>query len=74
VAEAYLKFLYTPAAQNVIAQHYYRVSDRGVSARYRQQFRPTRILTVERTLGGWEAVTKEHLAPGGLLDQVSARK
>ena len=27
VAEAYLNFLYTPQAQKLIAQHYYRPSD-----------------------------------------------
>lgn len=71
VAEAYLKFLYTPQAQNILAKHFYRVSDRSVSANYRQQFTQTRILTVETTLGGWDKVTKEHFASGGLLDQVS---
>src|SRR5262249_48280204 len=52
VAEAYLKFLYMPQAQNILAQHFYRVSDRSVSANYRQQFTPTRILTVEQVYGG----------------------
>ncbi|CAN7142406.1 thiosulfate ABC transporter substrate-binding protein CysP [Phenylobacterium sp. LjRoot225] len=72
-AEAYLKFLYTPQAQNILARHFYRVSDRSVSANYRQQFRPTKILTVEQTLGGWDKVAKEHLGPGGVLDQILNR-
>ena len=72
-AEAYLKFLYTPQAQNILAQHFYRVSDRSVSAKYRRQFTPTRILTVETSLGGWDKVAKEHLGPGGILEQISAR-
>jgi sulfate transport system substrate-binding protein len=73
VATAYLKFLYTPQAQNILAKHFYRVSDRSVSANYRQQFKPTRILTVEQTLGGWDKVAKEHLGPGGVLDQILNR-
>ena len=72
-AEAYLKFLYTPQAQNILAKHFYRVSDRSVSAKYRHQFTPTRILTVETSLGGWDKVAKEHLGPGGILEQISAR-
>ncbi|ATQ41192.1 thiosulfate ABC transporter substrate-binding protein CysP [Caulobacter mirabilis] len=74
LAEGYLKFLYTPPAQTILARHYYRVSDRSVSAKYRQQFKPTRILTVEQVLGGWEKVGKDHLASGGILDQVFVRK
>ncbi|MEI9963512.1 MAG: thiosulfate ABC transporter substrate-binding protein CysP [Caulobacteraceae bacterium] len=74
VAEAYLKFLYTPPAQAILAQHFYRVSDRSVAARYRSQFHSTRILTVEQTLGGWDKVAREHLAAGGLLDQVFVRQ
>jgi sulfate/thiosulfate transport system substrate-binding protein len=74
VAEAYLKFLYTTPAQNILAQHFYRVSDRAVSAKYRAQFKPVRILTVEQTLGGWDKVAKDHLAPGGILDQVFVRR
>lgn len=74
VAEAYLRFLYTAPAQNILAQHFYRVSDTAVSGKYRAQFRPTRILTVEQVLGGWDKVAKDHLAAGGILDQVFVRK
>ncbi len=74
VATAYLKFLYTPQAQHILARHFYRVSDRKVAADYRNQFTPTRILTVEQTLGGWDQVAKEHLAAGGVLDQVFVRR
>ncbi len=74
IATAYLKFLYSPQAQNILAQHFYRVSDRGVAAHYRNQFKPTRILTVEQTLGGWDKVAKDHLASGGILDQVFVRR
>ncbi len=74
VATAYLNFLYTPAGQNILAQHFYRVSDRTVSAKYKQQFTPTRLLTAEEVLGGWDKVAKEHLAAGGILDQVFERQ
>ena len=73
VAEAYLRFLYTAPAQTILARHFYRVSDKSVAARFRGQFQPTRILTVEQTLGGWDKVAREHLAAGGLLDQVFVR-
>ena len=73
-AEAYLKFLYTAPAQTILARHFYRVSDKSVAAGFRGQFHSTRILTVEQTLGGWDKVASEHLAAGGLLDQVFVRR
>ena len=38
VAEAYLKFLYTPAGQEIIAQNYYRPRDPAVARQYAAQF------------------------------------
>src|ERR1700754_4580057 len=37
VAEAYLKFLYTPEGQEIAAKHYFRPRDPQVLARYRDQ-------------------------------------
>jgi sulfate/thiosulfate transport system substrate-binding protein len=70
VATAYLQFLYTPAAQDIIARNFYRVNDKAVAKKYAGQFPNVRLLSVEQTLGGWENVAKEHLAAGGVLDQV----
>ncbi len=39
-AEAYLKFLYTPAAQEIIAQHHYRPIDDAVLARHATELSP----------------------------------
>jgi sulfate transport system substrate-binding protein len=70
VATAYLKFLYGPEAQEIIAKNDYRPIDKAVAARHAADLPKVRLLTVEKSLGGWDRVTKEHLAAGGILDQV----
>ena len=37
-AQAYLEFLYTPAAQEIIAKNYYRPIDKDVAAKYESKF------------------------------------
>lgn len=70
LAEAYLKFLYTPDGQDIIARRFNRVNDPAVKARYAKQFPDVRLLTVEHVFGGWARATKEYVADGSVLDAV----
>jgi len=70
VANAYLRFLYTPAAQDIIARHYYRPCSKAVAARYRAQFRPIRLFTLQHDFGSWARAQKTHFADGGTFDQI----
>ena len=70
---AYLTFLYSKSAQDVLAQTYNRVRDPDVVAKYKAQFPEVRLLTID-SLGGWAAVNKAHFAEGALLDQVFVAK
>ncbi len=72
VAEAYLQYLYSPDAQEVIARHYYRPRDAQVAARYTQQF-PRLALATVAEFGGWQKVQKEHFAEGGIFDQLTGQ-
>ena len=66
-----MKFLYTPQAQNILAQHFYRVSDRAVSGNYRQRFQLTRHPHRRADAGAaGTKVAKEHLGPGRLAEGV----
>jgi sulfate/thiosulfate-binding protein len=69
VAEAYLRFLYTPEAQEVAARHYYRPTDPKVAARHLAQFPLLRLVTIQ-DFGGWVAAQKTHFADGGSFDQI----
>ena len=70
IAQAYLEFLYTPQGQEILAQNFNRVHDETVAAQYAETFPEVRLVTVEEVFGGWDQVTEEHFAEGGLLDQV----
>jgi sulfate transport system substrate-binding protein len=70
VAEAYLKFLYTPEAQKIVARNFYRPRDPTVAAAYKSQFKSLPLLTIDKNFGGWKRVQAAHFNDGGVFDQV----
>ena len=70
VAEAYLRFLYTPPAQDIIARAHYRPRDPGVAARYRSRFPQLALFTIDRNFGGWARAHAAHFNDGAMFDQV----
>jgi sulfate transport system substrate-binding protein len=68
-AEAYLKFLYTPAAQDIIAQNYFRPRNSQVAAKYKSRFPNMKLFTIDRNFGGWASAQALHFTDGGLFDQ-----
>jgi len=70
VAEAYLKYLYTPEAQAIIGKHYYRPRNPQVAARYSARFTKMNLLQIDRNFGGWKRAQATHFNDGGLFDQV----
>ncbi|MBJ7263624.1 MAG: sulfate ABC transporter substrate-binding protein [Burkholderiaceae bacterium] len=69
-AQAYLEWLYTPAAQEIIARNYYRPTDKQVAAKYADTFPKVKLITIDEVFGGWARAQKEHFADGGTFDQV----
>jgi len=69
LATAYLKQLYTPAAQDIIARNFYRPRDKTVAAKYAGQF-PRLHLTTIGQFGGWQKAQATFFADGGIFDQV----
>jgi sulfate/thiosulfate-binding protein len=75
VAEAYLKYLYSPEGQKIAARHYYRPrhpehADRADVAR----FPKVELVTVDQAFGSWRQAQAEHFADGGVFDQIQASK
>ena len=68
-AEAYLKFLYTPEAQDIIARNYFRPRNGQVAAKYKAQFPNMKLFTIDRNFGGWAKAQALHFNDGGLFDQ-----
>ena len=72
VAEAYLKFLYSPEGQDLAGQHFYRPVDPQAAAKYAGAFAPVKLATIAE-FGGWQKAQKEHFEDGGVFDQIYAR-
>jgi sulfate transport system substrate-binding protein len=71
-AEAYLKFLYSPTAQFIIANNYFRPRNPAVAAKYSGQFAKVPMFTIDKNFGGWAQAQKNHFADGGTFDQIYA--
>ena len=70
VAEAYLRFLYSPEGQELVAKHHYRPRDAQVAARYADTFAEVQLFTIDDAFGGWREAQATHFADGGTFDQI----
>lgn len=70
VADAYLKYLYSDKAQEIIAKNYYRPRNKKILEKYSNQFPKIDLVTVDDHFGGWTKAQKEHFADGGTFDQI----
>ena len=70
VATAYLNYLYTPEAQEIIARNWYRPRTPAAAARHANQFPKISLFSIDRNFGGWKKVQAIHFNDGGLFDQV----
>ena len=74
VAEAYLNYLYTPEAQEIAAQHFYRPHDPAVAAKHTADFSAIKTFTAQDILGGVAAAQKSQFSDGGVFDQIYVKK
>ena len=74
VAEAYVRFLYSPAAQEIAARNYYRPRLAEAAARAGRSFPDVSTFTVGELFGGWRAAQKKHFDDGGVFDSFFAAK
>ena len=73
-AQAYLDYLWTPAAQEIIAQHHLRPRNADVLAKHASEFKPIKTFTVEQVFGNWQKAQQTHFSDGGTFDQVIVDK
>jgi sulfate/thiosulfate-binding protein len=70
-AEAYLRFLYTPEGQRIVAKHHYRPSEPDkVPASELAQFPKIPMVTIDNAFGGWKKAQAEHFDNGGFFDRI----
>jgi len=74
VAEAYLNFLWTPAAQEIAANHFFRPRLADVASRHENTFPKIQTFTIQDVFGGWAAAQKIHFDEGGIFDQITGSR
>jgi len=71
MAEAYVKYLYSPVAQRIIAKHYYRpVYPKFAKAEDMKRFPRVKMFTIDKVFGGWKNAQKKHFDDGGIFDKI----
>jgi sulfate transport system substrate-binding protein len=72
VAEAYLEYLYSDEAQNIIARNYYRPANPdAVDPDELERFPDLTLVSIDDPIfGGWAAVQPKHFDEGGIFDQI----
>ena len=68
--DAYLKYLYSDEAQELIAENYYRPVNQKILKKHADTFNLNVKLTTIKDFGGWDEVQKKHFADGGVFDEI----
>jgi sulfate transport system substrate-binding protein len=70
VAEQYLKFLYTPEGQEIIAKHFYRPSHEDVLAKHGDVFPKIDLFPITAIVPSWDVAQQKFFADGGVFDTI----
>lgn len=70
LAQEYLKYLYTPEGQTIIANHYYRPRDAAAAAGAAVKLPAIELFTVDEMFGGWKKAQAEHFNDKGIFDRL----
>lgn len=73
-AKAYLKFLFSPEAQHLIAQHGYRPIDPGVLKKYAGILPPLNLFPITAIAKDWEDAQQKFFADNGIFDVIYSLK
>jgi sulfate transport system substrate-binding protein len=71
IAEAYLKHLYSPEAQRLVARHFYRPAypEKAEPADI-ARFTKSKLFTINEAFGGWQKAQQAHFSDGGIFDRI----
>ena len=69
-AESYLKFLYTPEGQAIIAKHFYRPTDATVLAANSASFPALALFPVTNVAASWDDAQTKFFADGAEFDRI----
>lgn len=72
VAEAFVKFLYTPAAQREFAKVGFRPVDSTVEQEFATKYPKIKTLFTAQDLGGWDTIQTKFFDDGAVFDKIQA--
>ncbi|WHL25185.1 MAG: thiosulfate ABC transporter substrate-binding protein CysP [Candidatus Blochmannia vicinus] len=70
VAQAYLNYLYTPPAQNIIAKFGYRLNTMDIIQLYQNRSFKSQLFRIEDRHDNWNLLMETHFRRGGELDKL----
>jgi sulfate/thiosulfate-binding protein len=73
LADAYLKFLYSPEGQKIVAKNFYRPSEpKYADSEDIKRLPQIKLFTVNEVFGSWAKAQATHFADGGTFDSIYA--
>jgi sulfate transport system substrate-binding protein len=69
-AEAYLQYLYTDAAQETIAKHFYRPTNAEILARHSDVFQSIDLFPITKIAAGFDDAQTKFFAEGAIFDSI----
>lgn len=69
-AQAYLEYLYTDPAQEIIAANFYRPSNAEVLAKHADKFPALKLFKISEIAPGWGEANQKFFAEGAIFDSI----
>ena len=73
VAEAFVKFMYTPDAQREFAKVGFRPVDPTVEKEFESKFPKVKTLFTVKDLGGWDEIQQKYFDDGAAFDKIQSK-
>jgi sulfate/thiosulfate transport system substrate-binding protein len=70
VAEDYLRFVYTPVAQEILARHGYRPTNEVIRKGHAAEFPQIELFSVTDIASGWDDANRRFFADGAVFDGI----
>ena len=74
LAEEYIKYLYSPEGQEIVAKNFYRPRNQEILEKYSGTFKSLELFTIDEAFGGWVKAHEDHFADGATFDQIYLKK
>lgn len=72
-ADAYLRYLYTDAAQEIVAKHFYRPTNPAILKKHSATFPNIRLFAITEIAKSFEDAHKQFIGEGGVFDSIYKR-